>query len=83
MNKNIIFGGVVVGALAVAAIVSSFSDERQGSGYSIRVSSDDDNHRYGYGNSNLSFKGKDIECKAGETVELTHEDGSKTTVQCE
>lgn len=78
-NRNIIFGGAIVVAVIVAALTSSGGD----SGVKVRYSEDNDNHRGWSSNSHLNFKGKDIECGKGDTVTLTHEDGSETVVTCE
>jgi len=90
MTKNQIFIGVIGGALVLAALSSAFSgEERYDEGRRFEVSFDheDGEHRGSRSRSDSSstveFNGKTIACDAETgTVELTHEDGSVTTVTC-
>ena len=90
MNKNQIFIGVIGGALVLAALSSAFSgEERYDDDHRFEMSFDHEDGEYrgprsGSGsNSTVEFNGKTITCDAETgTVELTHEDGSVTTVTC-
>ncbi|MCK0069875.1 hypothetical protein [Kordiimonas laminariae] len=79
-NRNIIFGGAIVVAIIVAALTSSGGDSSDGTSVKVRYSSD---NKGWYSNSNVHFKGKEIQCNEGQTITVTHDDGSETVITCD